>query len=123
MAPAAADLVSAAVAASPLESEYGQQLDRESAYERLQAKLAPPPSPAAPVPAPAPTASGPTEADDDAERPSRTRQAERGEPSVVTEVVQSTAFKSFVRSAGTVLGREITRSLFGTASRSRTRRR
>jgi uncharacterized protein len=123
MAPAHADVVSAAVAASPLQSEYGQQLDRESAYERLQAKLAPPPSPAAPMPAPAPTSSGQAEADDDGERPSRNRQAEREEPSVVTQVVQSTAFKSFVRSAGTVLGREITRSLFGTASRSRTRRR
>jgi hypothetical protein len=37
----------------------------------------------------------------------------------VAEVVQSSAFKSFLRSAGTVLGREITRSIFGTARRRR----
>ena len=57
MAPAPADALAAAVAASPLQAEYGQELDRESAYERLQAKLAPPPAPAAPAPAaPAATA-------------------------------------------------------------------
>jgi hypothetical protein len=38
---------------------------------------------------------------------------------MVEEVVRSSAFKSFLRSAGTVLGREITRSLFGTARRRR----
>jgi hypothetical protein len=32
-------------------------------------------------------------------------------------VIHSTAFRSFLRSAGTVLGREITRSVFGTAKR------
>ena len=37
------------------------------------------------------------------------------EPSVVESVVKSSAFKSALRSAGTVLGREITRSLFGTS--------
>ena len=123
MAPAPADAVSSAVAASPLQAEYGQQLDRESAYERLQAKLAPPPAPAGPAPAPqpGPAPSGPVGADGGAARPSRSRPAEREEPSMVTQVVQSTAFKSFVRSAGTVLGREITRSLFGTASRRRRR--
>jgi hypothetical protein len=42
-------------------------------------------------------------------------------PGVVTEVLQSSAFKSFLRSAATVAGREITRSIFGTGRR-RTRR-
>ncbi len=37
------------------------------------------------------------------------------EPSVVESVVKSSAFKSALRSAGTVLGREITRSIFGTS--------
>jgi hypothetical protein len=38
---------------------------------------------------------------------------------MVEQVVKSTAFKSMIRSAGTVIGREITRSIFGTARRSR----
>ena len=41
---------------------------------------------------------------------------------MVQQVVKSSAFKSFLRSAGTVLGREITRSVLGTA-RKTTRRR
>jgi hypothetical protein len=36
-------------------------------------------------------------------------------------VVHSSAFKSFLRSAGTVLGREITRSVLGTATKRRRR--
>ena len=96
MGPADAAAMAAQVASSPLHPKYGTALDRESAYERLAAKLAPPPS-APPAPAP--------------------RRAEPERPSVVAEVVQSSAFKSFLRSAGTVLGREITRSIFGTARR------
>ena len=34
---------------------------------------------------------------------------------MVESVVKSSAFKSALRSAGTVLGREITRSIFGTS--------
>jgi hypothetical protein len=36
---------------------------------------------------------------------------------VVEQVVQSSVFKSMMRSAGTVIGREITRSIFGTSRR------
>ncbi|WP_156744399.1 helicase HerA-like domain-containing protein, partial [Mycobacterium sp. E740] len=36
------DAITAAAKASPLHPEYGQTIDRESAYERLNAKLAPP---------------------------------------------------------------------------------
>ena len=43
----------AVVAGSELQAEYGTALDRESAYERLVAKLAPPPE-AAPEPPPEP---------------------------------------------------------------------
>ena len=107
MGPAPADSITATVQASALNAEYGQSLDRESAFERLQAKLAPPPSAAAPAPAQAP-----------APAPAPRREpAQKEQPSVVAEVVQSSAFKSFLRSAGTVLGREITRSIFGTARR------
>ena len=38
---------------------------------------------------------------------------------MVEQVVTSPVVKSFLRSAGTVLGREITRSIFGTAKRRR----
>ncbi len=37
---------------------------------------------------------------------------------MVEQVVGSPVVKSFMRSAGSALGREITRSLFGTAARS-----
>jgi hypothetical protein len=41
------------------------------------------------------------------------------EHSVVQQVVGSGMFKSLARSVGTQIGREITRSLFGTARRRR----
>ena len=99
------------MSASSLHAEYGQQLDRESAYERLQAKLAPPPAPPAPAPAEPPAA------------PREERRAEREEPSVITQAFDSPVVKSFLRSAGSALGREITRSIFGTARRTSSRRR
>ena len=40
---------------------------------------------------------------------------EKEQPGIVEQVVKSSAFKSALRSAGTVLGREITRSIFGTS--------
>jgi DNA helicase HerA-like ATPase len=112
MAPSADDVVQQTIAASPLEARYAVALDRESAYEKLQAKLAAaptpepepaPPSPASSAPAPAPSP----------------RRAEKPQESVVEQVVESPMFKSVLRSAGTVIGREITRSLFGTARRRR----
>jgi hypothetical protein len=38
---------------------------------------------------------------------------------MIEKVVSSSAFRSMTRSAATVIGREITRSLFGTARRRR----
>ena len=121
MAPAPAEAVAAAVTASALQQEYGAAIDRESAYERLSARLAPPsdaPASAqtarAPAPAPAPPRAK------EARDSTRTRPA-RDDDSMVEQVVKSSAFKSFLRSAGTVLGREITRSVLGTAKK-RTRR-
>jgi hypothetical protein len=106
MAPAPPDAVASAVASSPLRAEYGQSLDRESAYERLQARLAPPPAPA-----PAPSR--------EREPERRAPREQRAAPTVVEQVLKSSAFRSMLRSAGTVLGREITRSVLGTASRKR----
>ncbi|CAL9523934.1 helicase HerA-like domain-containing protein [Streptomyces sp. enrichment culture] len=85
-----------AVRRSPLHGRYAQAVDRESAYERLNAARPP-------ETAPAPTA----------------RQRPREEPSLVEQVVNSGVFRSLARSVGTQLGREITRSLFGTARRRR----
>jgi DNA helicase HerA-like ATPase len=110
MAPAPAEALTALVAASPLAAEYGTAVDRESAYERLAAKLAPAPEPEKPA-APSPPAPAPR-----GEPAPRSRPPEE-EPGLVREVVRSSAFKSFLRSAGTVLGREITRSVLGTAKR------
>ena len=41
------------------------------------------------------------------------------EPGFFDKMMDSPAFKSAMRSAGTVLGREITRSIFGTGRRRR----
>jgi hypothetical protein len=107
-----------AVAASSLQTKYGTPIDRESAYEKLAARLAPPPASSG---AEAGSAAG-------AQAPSATPPAHDGAPAqhhgagevvggAVAEVIGSTAFKSFARSAASALGREITRSLFGTAKR------
>jgi hypothetical protein len=112
MAPADAAAVTATVSGSPLQAEYGQTVDRESAYERLAAKRAPPAAP----PAPAPGREEPRR-----EEPRR-REPEPehgGLGAVVTGVLGSSATKSFLRSAATVLGREITRGVLGTARKRR----
>ncbi|MEI4270464.1 helicase HerA-like domain-containing protein [Klenkia sp. LSe6-5] len=101
----------AAVAASPLLATYGTAVDRESAYERLAARLAPPPAPA---PAPAPPPSTPSPAPERRERP---RREPDPEPGVVEQVLGSSAFRAFARSAASALGREITRGVFGTRRR------
>jgi hypothetical protein len=105
------DAIAAAAKASPLQAKYGQTIDRDSAYERLAAKLAPPAPPTAAEPAPVP----PTGVD----VPPMPPPAPPQEPGMVQEVLQSSAFKSFMRSAASAAGREITRSIFGTGRRRR----
>jgi hypothetical protein len=51
--------------------------------------------------------------------PVDTKSRDAVEGGIVHEVLQSSAFKSFLRSAATAAGREITRSIFGTARRRR----
>ncbi|BBY30891.1 helicase HerA-like domain-containing protein [Mycolicibacterium sediminis] len=109
------DAITAAAKASPLQAEYGQTIDRESAYERLNARVAEaepetpdlPPPVAVPSPSDGATASG----------TGRARGAV--EPGMFDKMMASPAFKSAMRSAGTVIGREITRSIFGTGRRRR----
>ncbi len=109
MAPSPDDVVDAAVSGSSLAGKYDEVIDRESAYEMLNARLERAPTPEQ---EPAPT-------------PARTTAARQPAPSgkaaknVLQEVTGSPVFRSMLRSAGTAIGREITRSLFGTARRRR----
>lgn len=102
------DAIAAAAKASPLQAVYGQTVDRQSAYEMLAARLAPPPA-AADLP-PVPTG---------IEVPPMPEPAQPPEPGFLDKMMDNPAFKSAMRSAGTVLGREITRSIFGTGRRRR----
>jgi len=109
MAPSTDSVVQQAIAASALKNEYADMVDRESAYEKLKARIQ-----AAPTPD---EAHAPDTVGGSAPAPAG-RQPKAGE-SMVERVVTSSAFRSMLRSAGTVLGREITRSIFGTARRGR----
>ena len=99
------EAIAAAAKSSPLQQEYGQTIDRDSAYERLAARLAP-----APDLPPVPT---------DVYVPPMPAPVEPAEPGMLEKMMDSPAFKSAMRSAGTVIGREITRSIFGTGRRRR----
>ncbi|MFD6497225.1 helicase HerA-like domain-containing protein [Streptomyces sp. NPDC059944] len=112
MGPVAPDALDRAVLASPLHGRYAQAVDRESAYEKLTAR------------AEGGAAAGSAGRDEqDAPRAERSgggrSRAPKEDASVVEQVVGSGMFKSLARSVGTQIGREITRSLFGTARRRR----
>jgi hypothetical protein len=118
MAPVDPAVLSAAVTASPLWAKYGRPVDRDSAYERLAARLAPPPPPAAPAPEPELPNPWP-EIPEPAPSRRRTRAQEPQEDGVVGQVLGSAAFRSFARSAASALGRELTRGIFGNRRRRR----
>lgn len=113
MGPVAPDALDRAVEASPLHGRYAQAVDRESAYEKLTAAQA----------AGAAAAGTAGRGEQEAPRPARSgggrSRAPKEDASVVEQVVGSGMFKSLARSVGTQIGREITRSLFGTARRRR----
>ena len=111
MAPSDEATVKQAITSSPLASKYSETVDRESAYEKLQARLKEAPTSEG-EPAPAPKGEA-------APKGTAKGRAPKPEPGMVEQVVKSSAFKSMMRSAGTVIGREITRSIFGTARRKR----
>jgi hypothetical protein len=108
MDPSPEATMDAVIGASQLKAKYADVVDRESAYEKLAARLQA--APAAPAASPAPSPAAPAPA-------SAPKHAPKEEPSIIEQVAGSTAFKSMLRSAGTVIGREITRSLFGTRRR------
>jgi hypothetical protein len=98
----------ALVNASPLQAEYGTPVDRDSAYEKLLAKVTP--------------------AEQDLTRPEpaeASAASHRAEVAggVMGAVLGSSGFRSFARSADSAAGREITRSIFGTRTRRRSTRR
>ncbi|MDO3649722.1 helicase HerA-like domain-containing protein [Nocardia mangyaensis] len=89
------DAIKSKALSSALQGKYGQSIDRESAYEMLLASVA--------------------VADPDTETaPSK---APRQDDSAADRIMRNPAVKSFLRSAASAAGREISRSLFGTRKR------
>jgi hypothetical protein len=88
--------VGAAAKASPLQAQYGETIDRESAYEKLNAKAAE----VAPVNQPP------------AEKASKPVPAKQG---WFRRFVNSRGFQTFLKALGT----ELVRSMFGTSRRRR----
>ncbi|GAC69083.1 helicase HerA-like domain-containing protein [Gordonia soli] len=103
-----AEGITAAAKASPLYAKYGQTIDRDSAYERLTAKAAPPPEAAPEIPTQAP-----------APAPAPTPQSQPQEAGIITEVLTSKPMQSFLRSAASAAGREFSRAIFGTGRKRR----
>ena len=140
MAPSPDALLDQAVAASPLAAKYATAVERESALEMLgkQAQARTAEEKAAQVEAENSKVRAAAAAAAEKERLAAEKQAAKdaaaaqkaaerdrvaaekkaaSEPGMVESVVKSSAFESMLRSAGTVLGREITRSIFGTSRR------
>jgi hypothetical protein len=106
--------VTEAAHASPLWAEYGTAVDRESAYERLSARTGATGAPATPPAEPVPADQPPQEAPPQAPPP-----AEDEGPGFFEKAMANPVVKSFLRSAASAAGREISRGLFGTARRRR----
>jgi DNA helicase HerA-like ATPase len=104
------DSIRRAASSSGLAGRYGQTVDCESSYELLRQRLAAGPD----APASPPDRPPPGERDREHE-PDR----ERDQPSMAEKVLGNPAVRSFVRSAASALGREITRGIFGTRRRRR----
>ncbi|RDI63695.1 helicase HerA-like domain-containing protein [Nocardia pseudobrasiliensis] len=88
------DAIRSRAKSSSLYGKYGQTVDRESAYEILSAKVA--------------------KAEQDSPAPAKPT---KEEPSAADRIMSNPAVKSFLRSAATAAGREISRSIFGTRKR------
>lgn len=131
MAPLPADVMTSLVTASPLAPRYAEAVDRESAYELLSARAAQAEADAARTAADEAAAQEAEAARKEAERSAAAarKEAERQErelrrieermsrPAPRTRSRAGSPLDSFLRSAGTALGREITRSVFGTRRR------
>ncbi|WP_072802536.1 helicase HerA-like domain-containing protein [Rhodococcoides yunnanense] len=102
------DAIAAAAGASPLRGKYGETIDRESAYEKLEARVADAPDldPKLDIPLLP------------ADLPDLPPLEPQG-PSAAERIMDNPAVKSFLRSAASAAGREISRSIFGTGRRRR----
>jgi hypothetical protein len=94
-----------------MHGKYGTTVDRESAYERLTARIAEPRARARAGTAVPPAA------------PAYEPEPARDEPGFLEKVFDSPVLKSFLRSVATQLGREVTRGIFGTRTRTTRSRR
>jgi DNA helicase HerA-like ATPase len=108
MAPADPSVLADLVQRSALRGRYAEVVDRESAYERLAARLR--------------TAPAADEPEPDVAVPPRRRSRPRPRSpqqrqSTVEKVLGSSEFRQMARSAAAVVGREIARSIFGTRRR------
>lgn len=112
MEPASGEVISAAVAASPLQEAYGTAVDRESAFEILAARAEKEAEEVEQAEAKAAGSGGGA-----AGSASASKRSARSTTKEDKGLFDNPAVKSFLRSAGTVLGREITRGLFGTRRR------
>lgn len=106
MGPTPADQMQAAVAASPLQAKYGTPIDRESAQEILAKKLEQ-------GAATADAEKQGEKTDEKAEAPREEKHEQKQQKSMLEQVMGSSMVQQFARSAG----REVVRSLFGTARR------
>lgn len=110
------EAIRAAAQGSPLQTTYGQTVDRDSAYERLTARTAPA---AEPIPDTLPDPLGLPEPQlDPYGLPDPLPELPR-EPGVLSEVLTSKPVQSFLRSAASAAGREFGRAIFGTGRRRR----
>ena len=87
------------VAQSAMNAKYGQAIDRESAYEILNARVAEARPPVASAPA----------------APARAPKAEKPAPSVIEELSKNVLVRQVARSAAS----QLTRSIFGTLLKRR----
>lgn len=121
MGPSDPAAMQATVAASPRHAKYATAVDRESAREMLAARLEAGARQAAADKAAADEAKAREKVAKEAAKKSgtssrrTTTRQPREEDSVVTQVVKSSAFKQFMRTAAS----EIARGMFGTGRRSR----
>ncbi|MEV6400333.1 helicase HerA-like domain-containing protein [Streptomyces sp. NPDC051907] len=119
MGPIEAGALDAAVKGSPLYARYAQAVDRESAYEKLTAEQHAAEAAAEKAAREADEAAAVEKATKATTATEAASRRPKKEESLTEQVVGSGIFTSLARSIGTQLGREISRSVFGTARRRR----
>lgn len=110
MSPASPATVRATLDASPVAARYADPVDRESAHELLSARMAK-------VEADRAAAEAAEHAQDEARAADKKAGTARTGRARTTRTTGSAPLDAFLRSAGTQLGREITRAVFGTRRR------